>query len=186
MPTTPGNTTPRGYRTPALTAAANGPTQITNLADDIDTDVTDLENVPVAAISNGGTQSVAANTVTLVLMDTLDLDKGQINPALPTDRIIIERPGVYRASAMLPWANVGSGASGYRSALIYLNGVTIVGSDQRAAFNGAPIIHSVVGKPFAAVAGDYADLRALHSDTVSRSIAPTNGGPWVSLEWLCP
>lgn len=153
----------------------------------IDSAAATLADPAACVMSNTGTQSIPANTTTLVLLNTVVLDKGTISPLLSSDRIKIDVPGIYVASAMLPWQNV-TGTSGYRGAIIYKNSAEtsaeIIGVDYRPAPDAGLTIHSVTSMPFSAVAGDYVDLHAYHTDTVARSITATNGGPWLALHYL--
>lgn len=110
--------TPRGYTYPYYTDLANAPSQIQDLATDIDTDHTviatdilDAQHAPSVNLTKAVIQSIAANTNVTVTWNTEVFDNNSMaNLGVDNTRIQLQTPGYYLISGYVQMGVAASGA----------------------------------------------------------------------------
>jgi hypothetical protein len=100
------------------------------------------------SIANGGPVGLAFNG------ESFDYDpNGEMHDTVTNnDRVVARTTGVYHISAFVPWA---ANATGYRTAYLAHNGVTIYASDTRNAVTGGIVTEQTIATSAVMAANDY-------------------------------
>ena len=144
------------------------------------TDLNFSMNRPVAVVSRVSTvQSIATGGNTIVWdTEVLDTDS-MVDLTTSTTRITIVTPGIYRLGAQLHYAN---NTTGWRAATIYVNGAAVAENAFGVAGTGAATCQAGIVRRL--VATDYITLGALHSAGAALNTNISNGGCFLSAEWI--
>lgn len=166
-----GTTTNYAFRYPAATDAADGPTQIQNLATDIDTRRYTDRQTAAQLRGSGGQTLTTANTFYVIAFANEDYDNGAGHDNVTNNSrwtVPTGRGGTY-------WVQGGWGSAppstAYLSAQLYKNGVAIAGTTNRVVSSGSGST-SVPSRAWLGVlvATDYIELAAA-SDVASTVVS---------------
>lgn len=123
-----------------------------------------LGQMPRAEARNNANQSIPDNTPTAVIFsggdnfDTRTMHDTAVNP----ERIVIPTAGLYVVTANVRFA-AGAGSVGYRTALLRLNGVTVLCELTVAAITARTFQHVNLTDQHALVAADYLEVVVQHT-----------------------
>ena len=109
------------------------------------------------ALDHTGNQTISNGTwtsVTFTAPDLFDTDNMH-STSSNTSRITINTAGIYLLTANIEWT---SQATGFRASRIYVDGSTIISSDQRTTVSGDSTISALSGI-YRFTAGQYVELQ---------------------------
>lgn len=173
-----GTTTNYAFRYPAASDAADGPTQMQNLATDLDTRRFTDRQTAAWLRGAGGQTLTTAGTYYMVAFANEDLDSGPGGHDNVTNNsrytVAATRGGVYFVQG--GWGSTPPAQCSLTAAL-YKNGVVLNGTGSRSVSGGSALL-TVNTKPWIGtlVAGDYIELAAM-SDVNATVI--TSSSPYV-------
>lgn len=129
-------------------------------------------------------QSIADSTLTAVALDSEVVDSNGLHSTVTNNsRLTIVTAGVYWIFGQMSWAN---NATGFRQALLRLNGSTLVAEDIVPVNSGSvQTTHNVFQKRVLAV-GDYIELVAGHNSGAGLNVngGGSQTGPYLGAFWI--
>lgn len=137
-----------------------------------------LATVPAARVERGTAFAVANSTSTPMQWDSEIRDNYNIFDSGSNTRLTAPIPGVYLAELGIQWI---SNATGYRYAIISLNGVVVSGETKNAA-NGPDTYHAIAATQ-TMTTGQYIEATVIQTSGGSLNVAGTPGS-YMSLTWL--
>lgn len=155
--------------------------------------------VPAARVTHDEEQTVEPSETKMLDFDEERYDTAGLHAAATSSRLTAPVPGVYLVTANVEWSPEGPSfeAAGARTILLVRNGNTVIASERQGPtdFDGtgsAENIVQAIATQALLAAGDYVDVRVLHSQLEQLLIVSFSGissleiSPEFAMTWLAP